>query len=204
MPAPPTIASEAKAYRYTLRRTAGASDRALLPNRSRGDGGGIDWTDATPVMTLHRQRGICLDMTEPRRVRTITSRRRNSPGLLAAENRNSRCRPIRRTIATRCKAFRSSMDGRTRAQYPPARKVTNWWVYELKEPKRGSYAFNAHASFQKAKKAIMPRLMLQVSPRGAIASSKPRNDVFLRLVPRPAMPTAKGAPGAIHSQEAVE
>jgi hypothetical protein len=28
-------------------------------------------------------------------------------------------------------------------------KVTNWWVYELKEPKRGSYVFTAAVSFQK-------------------------------------------------------
>jgi hypothetical protein len=28
-------------------------------------------------------------------------------------------------------------------------QVTNWWVYELKEPKRGSYVFTAAVSFQK-------------------------------------------------------
>jgi hypothetical protein len=28
-------------------------------------------------------------------------------------------------------------------------QVTNWWVYELKEPKRGSYVFTATVSFQK-------------------------------------------------------
>ena len=28
-------------------------------------------------------------------------------------------------------------------------QVTNWWVYELKEPKRGSYVFTAAISFQK-------------------------------------------------------
>jgi hypothetical protein len=31
-------------------------------------------------------------------------------------------------------------------------KVTNWWVYELKEPKRGSYVFTANVSFQKGEK----------------------------------------------------
>jgi len=30
-----------------------------------------------------------------------------------------------------------------------AGQVTNWWVYELKEPKRGSYVFTAAVSFQK-------------------------------------------------------
>ena len=28
-------------------------------------------------------------------------------------------------------------------------QVTNWWVYGLKEPKRGSYVFTAAVSFQK-------------------------------------------------------
>lgn len=28
-------------------------------------------------------------------------------------------------------------------------KVTNWWVYELKEPKRGSYVFSANVSFER-------------------------------------------------------
>jgi hypothetical protein len=31
-------------------------------------------------------------------------------------------------------------------------QVTNWWVYELKEPKRGSYVFTATVSFQKGEK----------------------------------------------------
>jgi hypothetical protein len=31
-------------------------------------------------------------------------------------------------------------------------KVTNWWVYELKEPKRGSYVFTATVSFQQGDK----------------------------------------------------
>jgi hypothetical protein len=31
-------------------------------------------------------------------------------------------------------------------------KVTNWWVYELKEPKRGSYVFTATVSFQQGEK----------------------------------------------------
>jgi hypothetical protein len=31
-------------------------------------------------------------------------------------------------------------------------QVTNWWVYELKEPKRGSYVFSAAVSFQKGEK----------------------------------------------------
>jgi len=31
-------------------------------------------------------------------------------------------------------------------------KVTNWWVYQLKEPKRGSYVFTANVSFQKGEK----------------------------------------------------
>jgi len=31
-------------------------------------------------------------------------------------------------------------------------QVTNWWVYELKEPKRGSYVFTAAVSFQKSEK----------------------------------------------------
>src|SRR5262249_31403401 len=31
-------------------------------------------------------------------------------------------------------------------------QVANWWVYELKEPKRGSYVFTAAVSFQKGEK----------------------------------------------------
>ena len=31
-------------------------------------------------------------------------------------------------------------------------QVTNWWVYELKETKRGSYVFTAAVSFQKGDK----------------------------------------------------
>jgi hypothetical protein len=31
-------------------------------------------------------------------------------------------------------------------------KVTNWWVYDLKEPKRGSYVFTASVSFQRGEK----------------------------------------------------
>jgi hypothetical protein len=33
-------------------------------------------------------------------------------------------------------------------------KVTNWWVYELKEPKRGTYVFTAALSFQKGEKGF--------------------------------------------------
>ena len=31
-------------------------------------------------------------------------------------------------------------------------QVTNWWVHELKEPKRGTYVFTAAVSFQKGEK----------------------------------------------------
>lgn len=31
-------------------------------------------------------------------------------------------------------------------------KVTNWWVYELKDPKRGSYVFTADVSFERGEK----------------------------------------------------
>jgi hypothetical protein len=31
-------------------------------------------------------------------------------------------------------------------------QVTNWWVYEVKEPKRGFYVFTAAVSFQKGEK----------------------------------------------------
>lgn len=31
-------------------------------------------------------------------------------------------------------------------------KVTNWWVYDLKEPKRGSYVFTASVSFERGEK----------------------------------------------------
>jgi hypothetical protein len=33
-------------------------------------------------------------------------------------------------------------------------QVTNWWVYELKEPKRGAYVFTAAVSFQKGEKGF--------------------------------------------------
>jgi hypothetical protein len=42
-------------------------------------------------------------------------------------------------------------------------KVTNWWVYELKEPKRGSYVFTADLSFQQGEKgyyAVLNRCKL--------------------------------------------
>jgi hypothetical protein len=31
-------------------------------------------------------------------------------------------------------------------------KVANWWVYELKQPKRGSYVFTAAVSFERGEK----------------------------------------------------
>jgi hypothetical protein len=31
-------------------------------------------------------------------------------------------------------------------------QVTNWWVHEIKEPKRGTYVFTAAVSFQKGDK----------------------------------------------------
>ena len=31
-------------------------------------------------------------------------------------------------------------------------KVTNWWVYDLKDPKRGTYVFTASVSFQRGEK----------------------------------------------------
>ena len=43
-------------------------------------------------------------------------------------------------------------------------KVTNWWVYELKDPKRGSYVFTASVSFQKGEKgyyAVLSSCKLQ-------------------------------------------
>jgi hypothetical protein len=41
----------------------------------------------------------------------------------------------------------------TRAQYSNTPgQVTNWWVYELKEPKRGSYVFTAALSFRQGEK----------------------------------------------------
>jgi hypothetical protein len=43
-------------------------------------------------------------------------------------------------------------------------KVTNWWVYELKDPKRGSYVFTATVSFQKGEKgyyAVLSSCKLQ-------------------------------------------
>jgi hypothetical protein len=43
-------------------------------------------------------------------------------------------------------------------------KVTNWWVYELKDPKRGSYVFTASVSFQKGEKgyyAVLSSCTLQ-------------------------------------------
>jgi hypothetical protein len=33
-------------------------------------------------------------------------------------------------------------------------QVTNWWVYELNQPKRGSYVFTAAVSFQKGEKGF--------------------------------------------------
>jgi len=33
-------------------------------------------------------------------------------------------------------------------------KVTNWWIYELKDPKRGSYVFTADLSFQQGDKGF--------------------------------------------------
>jgi hypothetical protein len=43
-------------------------------------------------------------------------------------------------------------------------KVTNWWVYELKDPKRGSYVFTATVSFQSGEKgyyAVLNNCRLQ-------------------------------------------
>jgi len=54
----------------------------------------------------------------------------------------------------RYKAF-SLVDGSdgTCAQYSSQPgQVTNWWVHELKEPKRGTYVFTAAVSFQKGEK----------------------------------------------------
>jgi len=39
--------------------------------------------------------------------------------------------------------------------FEPSGSSQNWWVYELKEPKRGSYVFTADVSFQKGEKATM-------------------------------------------------
>ena len=42
-------------------------------------------------------------------------------------------------------------------------KVTNWWVYELQDPKRGSYVFTADLSFQQGEKgyyAVLNRCKL--------------------------------------------
>jgi hypothetical protein len=33
-------------------------------------------------------------------------------------------------------------------------KITNWWVYELREPKRGSYVFSANVSFQRGEQGF--------------------------------------------------
>ena len=46
-------------------------------------------------------------------------------------------------------------------------KVTNWWVYELKDPKRGSYVFTADLSFQQGDKgfyAVLNRCKLAPQP----------------------------------------
>jgi hypothetical protein len=42
-------------------------------------------------------------------------------------------------------------------------KVTNWWIYELKDPKRGSYVFTAEVGFQQGDKgyyAVLNRCKL--------------------------------------------
>ena len=47
-------------------------------------------------------------------------------------------------------------------------KVENWWVYELKEPKRGSYVFSAAVSFQRSEKgyyAVLNSCRLQPAIR---------------------------------------
>src|SRR5262249_15026656 len=43
-------------------------------------------------------------------------------------------------------------DGTCAAYASRPGQVTNWWVYELKEPKRGSYVFTAAVTFQKGEK----------------------------------------------------
>jgi hypothetical protein len=49
-------------------------------------------------------------------------------------------------------------------------KAANWWVYELKQPKRGSYVFTAVVSFQRGEKgyfAVLNSCKLAPPPAGA-------------------------------------
>ena len=115
--------------------------------------GGIDWTNASPVMICtanadyasafpncggpnNLSQAFPLDYWQPK---IGIGRRMAQPEGLSS---------------TRCKAFLSPTDpDGTCAQYSnQPGKVTNWWVYELKEPKRGSYVFTANVSFQKGEK----------------------------------------------------
>ena len=133
--------------------------------------GGIDWTNAIAGHDLHCQRGICLGIPELRR--SEQSLAGVSLGLLAAQNRN-RCRLAQSEGLSLRDAKRSDhrrTDG-TCAQYSnQPGKVTNWWVYELKEPKRGSYVFTANVSFQKGDKgyyAVLNGCKLEPPPATAV------------------------------------
>jgi hypothetical protein len=62
----------------------------------------------------------------------------------------------------------------TCAQYSNAPgKVTNWWIYELKEPKRGSYVFTAALSFRQGEKGYYAVLSnCKLTPPASTASGQ--------------------------------
>ena len=69
----------------------------------------------------------------------------------AAEDRNWRRLAQPQGLSLR-DAKRPLVTGQHPAPSPNQPGKVNWWVYELKEPKRGSYVFTANVSFQKGEK----------------------------------------------------
>ena len=114
--------------------------------------GGIDWPNGAPIM-------ICTGKAEyattyPELRRSEQSVAGVSPGLREPKIGIGVAWPNPKDYRYEVQTVPiiDGSDG-TCAQYSnhPG-KVANWWVYQLKEPKRGSYVFTATVSFEQGEK----------------------------------------------------
>jgi hypothetical protein len=111
--------------------------------------GGIDWSNGAPIMICTGNADYTTDYPncgDPKNLSQLFPLHYEKPriGIGAAWPSSKDYRyelqsiPITDGADGSCAAF-SSQPG----------KVTNWWVHELKEPRRGSYVFTATVSFQR-------------------------------------------------------